>query len=1020
VQLSSLTLNGFKSFGDRTNIEFAPGVTAIVGPNGSGKSNIIDALRWALGGGRASEYRAEEKLDLIFHGAAGKKSLGFAEVELEFRKDKQKIHVGRNLYRDGSTRLKLNGQNARLLDIEEALSGTGLGRGGVSIIGQGEVGQVLMADPPKLLAYVAEAAGVAKLAARREQAQDRLDTAKEHLERLAEVMVGLSTQVERLSIEASQAERHNELTRDQLTLRYTLSVQRETSLALESKELQGQEAQLTEDLDLGKARLAETQQRWHALRQTLQTLEDTYRQALTEAEAKRGDVRVAEERLASVSDQQNALSREIASLRTEMLRLESLDAPHQPGESIFDLEKIEAERKQSLEELQAVVARIETHLREGQSHLDTLRKQIAQDEQSQAAYTSKREQLLSQLSLIEARLGSFEALFETLGDINPLEEEVLNLRQQLSELEQTVEGQRQRFVSAQQIQAQANAQAQAIRKTAQRARAEFEARRGYAQGPRHALSSGISGIYGSVADLIRVPNEYRQAVSSALGRRAEYIVVDTADTAQKVIAHVRAAGGWVTVLPIELVEARPSQLNSEIAAQEGIIDLAVNLVSFESTYAQIIYQLFGNTTLIQSMENAVRIAKGFKQRPRLVTLDGDTLEGYGAMTGGQNRSSVSVVGAAFEVEEAEQHDKEAEEKATQAEQNLHHVQTSLQARLSEQQTLSAGFSERSNLLNKRREETAITLSLQNELREQKESFELQVASLVDPTLQADYTTLEHLEPNILELQVQVHQNRVNLSEATQLYQEARQQLMLAVERSRQYEIEIKRFETEQQRLEDIKGQWLEAEKRSAVIAEQRKEVEGSLELAKAALPKDLEEKRGGVEQARRETQLSEESLNEHTEGQAQKAEALEQVKLTLARREAALEIAREEKKNFPEGLEGLPLSNRQARDKLGYVEQELTTLGPVNHRASLELSDQRTKLEDLEIQGVQATLAVTELESTLQKIDAETNLKMRPWASYGAIDKITTSRQANPIAHAPFGWRAHHGGYGVLVFIDAR
>ncbi len=961
MQLSSLTLNGFKSFGDRTTVEFSSGVTAIVGPNGSGKSNIIDALRWALGGGRASEYRAEEKLDLIFHGAAGKKSLGFAEVELEIRKDKQKIHVGRNLYRDGSTKLKLNGQNARLLDIEEALSGSGLGRGGVSIIGQGEVSQVLMADPPKLLAYVAEAAGVAKLAARREQAQDRLNTAKEHLERVAELMQNLSVQVERLRVEASQAERHTELSREQLTLRYTLSVQREASLALESKELQGQEAQLNEDLELGKTKLAETQQRWQALRQSLQSLEDTYRQALTEAEAKRGDVRVAEERLAAVTDQQNALSREIASLRAEMLRLESLEAPHQPGESIFDLEKIEAERKHILEELQGLITRLDSQLKEEQTNLENIRKQIAQDEQNQATYISKREQLLSQLNLIETRLGSFEPL----ENLDTLEQDASTLKQELSRLEQTIDTQRQQFVTAQQEQAQAYAQAQSLHKTAQRSRAEFEARRGYAQGPRHALNSGMAGIHGSVADLIRVPEQYRQAVSSALGRRAEYIVVDTADTAQKVIAHVRAAGGWVTVLPLELVESRPAHLNADIASQEGIIDLAVNLIQFEDTYAQVIYQLFGNTTLIHSMDNAVRLSRRFKQRPRLVTLEGDTLEGYGAMTGGQNRSSVSVVGAAFEVEEAESHAQEAQQRATQAESQLGDTQKSLQGLLAEQQQLLTLFNERSSHLNKRREETAIALSLQNELREQQESFGLQLTSLISPSFQSDPDTLTQLGPKVLELQITLEQNRQALSEATSLYQESRQTLMLAVERSRQYELEIKRFETEQQRLSDIKGQWLEAEKRSAVIAEQHKDVERALEFAKAALPKDLEEKHRGVEQSRRETQQVEQNLNALTEEQAQKAEGLEQVKLTLARREAALEIAREEKKTFPEGLEVLQISNRQAKEKLNGVEQELNSIGPVNHRASLELSEQRTKLEDLEIQSVQATLAVTELEECL-------------------------------------------------------
>lgn len=972
MQLSSLTLNGFKSFGDRTTIEFSPGVTAIVGPNGSGKSNIIDALRWALGGGRASEYRAEEKLDLIFHGAAGKKSLGFAEVELELRKDKQTIHVGRNLYRDGSTRLKLNGQHARLLDIEEALSGSGLGRGGVSIIGQGEVSQVLMADPPKLLAYVAEAAGVAKLAARREQAQDRLNTAKAHLERVAELMQNLSIQVDRLQVEASQAQRYTSLSQEQLVLRYTLSVQRETALALESKDLQGQEAQLDEDLELGKRKLAETQQHWYTLRQQLQQLEDAYRQALTEAEVKRGDLRVAEERFSAISNQQATLLKEISSLRLEMLRLESLEAPTQPGEHILVLEAIENEHKQMLNSLQGLVNSLEAELKNAVLKLENLRKQLALDEQTQAAYISRRDQLISQQQLIEARLASFSPL-ENLEDS---EQALIKLKQEFSALEQRLEFERQNFVSAQQLQAQTRAQAQALHRNAQRVRAEFEARRGYAQGPRHALNSGIAGIYGSVADLIRVPEIYRQAISSALGRRAEYIVVDTADTAQKVIAHVRAAGGWVTVLPLELIEARASTLSHDITQQEGIIDLAVNLIHFDDAYAQVIYQIFGNTTLIDCMESAVRISRRFKHRPRLVTLEGDTLEGYGAMTGGQSRIAVSVVGAAFEVEEAEAQAKQADDEAKQAEQALSTVQHTLQGLLASQQELSHQLSECSSQLAKRREDAAIRLSLQKELTEQQASLNQQLQNIVAPVATTDAGEIAQLEPKVFALQQDLEQKRLALSEASQLHQESRQQLMLAVERARQYELERKRFETDLARLEDVKGQWLEAEKRSAVIAEQRSELEKALELARASLPKDLEEKRIAVETLRSETLKVEQSLNQLTEEQAQKGEALEQVKLTLARREAALEIAREEKKSFPEGLEVLQVSSRQAREKLHAIEAELSGIGPVNHRASLELAEQKTKLEDLEVQSVQATLAVSELESALEKIDTETNQKM--------------------------------------------
>jgi chromosome segregation protein len=972
VRLTSLTINGFKSFGDKTTIEFSEGVTGIVGPNGSGKSNVIDALKWAMGGGRASEFRAGEKTDLIFHGAAGKKSIGYAEVELTLKNGKQTINIGRSLFRDGNTKLRLNGQNARFIDIDEAISGSGLGRGGVSIIGQGEVAGVLMADPEKLLGYVAEAAGVAKLAARREQAQDRLETAKEHLERVSELMQTLATQVERLKVEAAQAQRHTELTKESLQLRYTLAIQREQALSAEVKELQIQEAHLADGIEQGREQLTLIQTRWHELRQTLSGLEEAYRIAVTDAEAKRGDVRVAEQRVAALTEQHTALTREIGNLRNEMLRLESLEAPSSPGESLADLTQLESDAQLSYQSLQQKVNELENTLSTEQQKLESLRRQLLAEEQTKASYESKREQLTAQLAMVEGRLASLVGT----QDLEPLTLEVNTLNEQLRTLEQDLESKRATFVEAQQTHAKANAEAEALTRAAQKARAEFEARRGYAQGPKHALTSGIPGIHGSVADLLRVPDEYKQAVASALGRRSEYVVVDTAETGKDVLAHVKRAGGWVTVLPLDLIRAQKAMLANNIATEQGVIGLAVDVIEFDNQFANIFYQLFGNTTLIDSMGQAVAISRRHSYRPRFVTLEGETLEGYGAMTGGQNRTNVSVLGAASDVEEAESEAEKARDLASTSREQLDTLQSELQTLLASQQTLVQTFSEQSKTLNQLREDQAVNASLQNELSEQRLMLSQQLESLVAPILSADANLLPGLEQSTSQYQADLLGKRGELSDANERYQEARQRFALAVERSRQYELEVKRFEDEQQRLINIKDQWLEAERRSAVLQEQSKDAQTQLDAARAALPKDIEDKRLHVETTRKETQEAEASMNTLTETQAHKAEELEGVKLTLARREAALEIAREEKTNFPEGLTVLEMSNRAARDRLSYAEKELADIGPVNHRATIELEEQQAKLDDLEIQTVQATLAVTELEAALQKIDEETTTKL--------------------------------------------
>ncbi|MEJ2357795.1 MAG: AAA family ATPase [Deinococcales bacterium] len=330
MRLTSLSLQGFKSFGNRTSVEFAPGVTAIIGPNGSGKSNLIDALKWTTGGGRAREFRASDKTDLIFHGASGKRGLSLAEVEVELRGDGRAIKVYRSLDREGTTRLRLNGRNARFLDLEEALAGSGLGRSGVALIGQGEVSQVLVADPPKLLEYVAEVAGVGRMSSRREQTQARLETARGHLDRLQDVLVELDERCTRLGEEAADAERHATLTAEALRLRVTAARRRVEGLEEEIGGLQGRRAELQAAIAEGRVRLQELRTQLEAVRVERDAREEVYRSALAEAELKRGDLRVAEERAARARERRDAAAAALVTARDEATRLVGSEPPSAP------------------------------------------------------------------------------------------------------------------------------------------------------------------------------------------------------------------------------------------------------------------------------------------------------------------------------------------------------------------------------------------------------------------------------------------------------------------------------------------------------------------------------------------------------------------------------------------------------------------------------------------------------------------------------------------------------------------
>ncbi len=330
MRLTQLTLAGFKSFGNRTTVEFSPGVTAVVGPNGSGKSNLLDALKWVTGGGRAREFRAEAKTDLIFHGADGKRGMGYAEVEVELSDGKRTLKVRRDLDRDGASRLRLDGRAARFLDVDEALAGSGLGTAGVAVIGQGEVAGVLMADPATLLGYVAEAAGVARLAGRREQTQARLDAARLHLTRLEDVLHELRERIELLRHEAEAAERHAALSREALVLRVTAGHARVAALESEVDALRGEAAASEHEVLELRERAAAARAANDGLRTERTTVEAAYRDALAAAASAQGALDVAHAEVRRAEDRASALRATQDAAWTEIARLEADTEPAPP------------------------------------------------------------------------------------------------------------------------------------------------------------------------------------------------------------------------------------------------------------------------------------------------------------------------------------------------------------------------------------------------------------------------------------------------------------------------------------------------------------------------------------------------------------------------------------------------------------------------------------------------------------------------------------------------------------------
>jgi chromosome segregation protein len=986
VRIERLTLAGFKSFGDRVTVEFAPGVTAIVGPNGSGKSNLLDALRWATGGGRAREFRAGEKTELIFHGAAGKKRLGRAEVEVELRTGERRLRIRRSLDRDGVTKLTLNGRAARFLDLDEELAGSGLGRGSLAVIGQGEISGVLMADPGRLLSYVAEAAGAARLAARREQTEARLEAARGHLDRLEERLADDRERLEALRRDADEAQRHERLTARARRLRRTLAEAKAVGLRRETAKLREEVARLEGGLREGREAAATLRAELAQVREADAAAEAAHREATAAHAQAAAELRVAEHALEAATTRAGDVERQRERLEAERAALEALPEPEPPQD---DLAPLRAEAQASEAALDAARQRVRTadagaeRAREARERLEAeaarADRAAAQAEAERAALERQRDEVVAQLAERGAEAGEAGAAADAASEREPAhEEEERAAEAALAEAEEALEAARARLEAAQAAHAREAAEARALERAAERQRAALAARRGYAEGPRHALTSGIDGVLGSVADVIRVPAELQEAIQLALGRRAEVVLCRDADVARRVLAHVRRQGGWVTLLPLDLVRADAPRPAPELDGAPGVIGRASAEVETAARFRPAIDQLLGGTVLVETTARATELARELRRRPRLVSLEGDVLEPGGALSGGRRQGRSPVVGAAADLEEAEAHRDEAHGRERSAAAEVGAAQAAfVTAREAVDAARQRAASTRAEAA-RWRERRAAEARWTRELRERRGRIEAALAELPAPPEPVAPERLEAARAADADARRAAQEARGEETPAAEAAARAARALALAEERRRAYDAAKARYDQDAARAEQA-GQEAErlGEAGEAAWAAVR-EAEGRAQRARSAMPDpdDLQRRQADRETARAELRAAEAALEAAGERQTERAEALERARVQLARREASLEAAEAERDAFPAGLEPLELGERAARAELRDVEEALEAIGAVNHRAAQDLAALDDEHAERDREAREARDAVERLAQTLVRLDRETTERL--------------------------------------------
>lgn len=666
MKLKALTLNGFKSFADKTKIEFTAGLTGIVGPNGSGKSNIIDAVRWVLGEQSAKSLRGDKMADVIFGGSESRAALNRAEVSIEFDNSDQTLTnlpdtvvICRKLYRSGESEFLINNKNVRLRDITELFMDTGISRNSFSIISQGKVEAVFNSKPEERRALIEEAAGISKYKKEKIKAKSELSETTAHLARVADIIAELNKQ--RLPLEEQASLAKDYLTQKEQYDHYRLSeLVLEISRSKEQVETEGQELQQAKRLfakyDAGKQRQNQVTENLNvSYEQTETKLNDVVKKIL---ELTRQQERMSGKR--EMSQQEYTFQTE----KLTELKKQLADNQSDLQESVahfIDLEKQSQEKQEHLANIQEKIARL-THIKSVDPEqlaveIEELRKQIL-------TFIQQRSSLTSQIEYLQQ--DQVESLQENKLQVEQVQEQQAALKQELARQTNLTSETQTRKEELEQLQAQVKENSQLLTKSEQeysqrkeqwysasdiihKAQAQLETLNrvaanysGYYQGAKNILQAKkqIAGIIGSVAELLVLSPQYSQAVETVLGGQLQNIVTTDQQAAKRGIEYLNEKQlGRATFLPRTAVKARslaPAVVN-KLKQISGVHGVASDLVQMGSQNQQVLSYLLGTTVIVESLEDAVQVAKQTNHSARIVTLKGEVINAGGSMSGGTSK-----------------------------------------------------------------------------------------------------------------------------------------------------------------------------------------------------------------------------------------------------------------------------------------------------------------------------------------------------------------------------------------------
>ncbi len=696
----TLKIQGFKSFADKTVLSFDTKTTAVVGSNGNGKSNISDALRWVMGEQGAKTLRGEKMEDVIFHGTVERKPMGFASVSLVIDNsdralniDDSEVEISRKLYRTGESEYSINGRKTRLKDIQELLMGTGLGRDGYSIIGQGRVAEIVNSRDTQRREIFEEAAGVSLFLHKKADAEKQLEQATENITRQHDLIRNDEERLPILKKQSEKAELATELMAEKKELEISVSVAKLKEKRAELQKLsddillnQGECEHYEHDIEKSEKEIETLANDKLSLNASLNRMRNEIKSADDVISEKNAEIKVAEndlehnekrrtelkEQLEKAKLSDSAFDKQIDGINEEIEQknAEAKRIDEEISKAQNTLDEISKENNSSDEEFSA----LESRLAEAYREKTELSLTITQSGLSKDEAENQKNAFLAEVSEFDSKISEYEKeLHEAKKKAAEIAEERSMAENKLGGLEKLTEGRKKRLDSARNALETSTA---ALSECKQRYKvlSDIEkSKEGYSRAVKEVISAGeqgrLSGIHGIVADVITVPEKYVTAIETVLNSVMQNIIVDNEQTANRCILFLKETNaGRATFYPLTSIKGR-SFNEQGLRTEAGFEGIASELVSCADEYANIVGNLLGTTAVVDDISTATVIGKKYGYKFRIVTLDGQVVNAGGSFTGGSRINRGGIISRKQETDSLYSRIKELseEEKSKRAE-----------------------------------------------------------------------------------------------------------------------------------------------------------------------------------------------------------------------------------------------------------------------------------------------------------------------------------------------------------------